>query len=184
MVVSRNDLSELALERSHPPADQKKRRIPWVTRYAVPGLIIAGVLTLLGFSALEHLVARQPVTVVPVIVTRAEVQREGTPLFQAAGWVEPRPTPINVPALTEGVVEELLVVEGEEVKAGQPVARLIDVDARLAFRRAKAQRDLRQAEVESVQAELKAARRTKENPVRLQAELADAQSLLAKTETS
>ena len=41
-------------------------------------------------------------------------------------------------AAEEGVVEELLVVEGQEVNAGEPVARLIDDDYNdlLALRRA------------------------------------------------
>src|SRR5215468_420037 len=71
-----------------------------------------------------HLVARyllpaKPVTVVPVLTSRAELRQEGTPLFQSAGWIEPRPTPILITALYEGVVEKLLVVEGQEVKAGE-----------------------------------------------------------------
>ena len=41
------------------------------------------------------------VKVVPVHVSRAEVQQAGTPLFKAAGWVEPRPTStIHVPPTT------------------------------------------------------------------------------------
>ena len=67
--------------------------------------------------------------VVPVHVARAEVQQAGTPLFKAAGWVEPRPTPILVAALASGVVERLLVVEDQAVETGQPVAELVaDMD--------------------------------------------------------
>lgn len=184
MAPYRNDLSELALERSSPERKRRGRRKPWVTRYLVPGIVIAGFLTLLGVAARDQVLARQPVTVVPVVVTRAEVQQEGTPLFQAAGWVEPRPTPINIPALTEGVVKELLVVEGQDIEAGMPIARLIDVDARLALRQAATQFKLREAELQSVKAELNAAQLTLKNPVHLQAELADAQSSLAQTQTA
>ena len=35
-------------------------------------------------------------TVVPVFVTRSAAERVGTALFKAAGWVEPRPTPVRV----------------------------------------------------------------------------------------
>jgi RND family efflux transporter MFP subunit len=146
--------------------------------------VLAGFALLLALAASEQIMPRKAVTVVPVVVTRAEVQQEGTPLFQAAGWIEPRPTPINVAALTEGVVDELLVVEGQEVKAGDAVAKLIDVDARLALRQAETSRKLREAELESIDAELKAARLRVKNPAHLQAPLADARSLLAKTETA
>lgn len=177
------DLRELALERPKSQPRAKPRRRPWMTRYVVPIGVLMGFLGLLLFAAGDQLLPRESVIVVPVVVARAEVQQEGTPLFQAAGWVEPRPTPINVPALTEGVVEELFVVEGQEVETGMPVAKLVDVDAKLALRQAETLRELRKAEVESVDAELKAAQLRFDNPVHLQAALADAQSLLAKTQT-
>lgn len=184
MAHAQLDLRELALERPSAERSKRVRRRPWVARYVVPGAVLAGFAALLAIAAGERLLPRRPVTVVPVVVTRAEVRQEGTPLFQAAGWVEPRPTPIDVPALTEGFVKELLVVEGQEVEAGEPVARLIDVDARLALRGAETSLKLQRAELERAEAELKAARLRRENPVHLEAELADAESLLAKTETA
>ena len=76
---------------------------------------------MIAWSARDSLRSSKPVTVVPVIVARAEVQQSGTPLFQAAGWVEPRPAPVMVTAMAEGVVDQMLVVAGQEVKAGQPL---------------------------------------------------------------
>jgi len=180
------ELNLQGLARARPRQQERRSagRRRWLTRYALPGSILLGFALLLVIAARDHWLPRQPVTVVPVMVMRAEVQQEGTPLFQAAGWVEPRPTPMDVPALTSGVVEELLVVEGEEVLAQQPVARLIDTDAELAVRRAGAVYKLRQAELEGAEAELTAARLRKENPVHIEAQLADAESLLAKTETA
>ena len=72
------------------------------------------------------------------LASQSAVQQEGTPLFQAAGWIEPRPTPVRVAALAPGVVERLLVVEDQPVKAGEPVAELIKEDAQLAYDRAPA----------------------------------------------
>lgn len=118
-----------------------------VTRYALPGLVALGFLGLIGWAARDSLLPSRPVTVAPVLVTRAEVRQEGTPLFQAAGWIEPRPTPVLVTALAEGVVEKLLVVEGQEVKAGELLATLVDADAKLALAAALA--DLRQREAEA-----------------------------------
>lgn len=184
MIEHTLDIKGLALDKGPAKKPQKKRRRSWGTRYLVPGGIILGFLALLLFAAGEEFLPKQQVTVVPVVVTRAEVQQEGTPLFQAAGWVEPRPTPVNAAALTEGVVEELYVVEGQEVKAGDPVAKLIDIDLKLALKEAETNRDLRQAELESAQADLKAAKLRVENPVHLEATLAEAESLMAKSETA
>jgi len=140
------DLRQLAVSRaSAAPSVAPRRHI--VSRYVVPGLVLAGFLALGGWAARDSLLPSHPVTVVPVLATQAEFQQIGTPLFQAAGWVEPRPTPTMVPALTEGIVERLLVVEGQEVKADEPVATLVDADARLALQAAAA--DLRQREAEA-----------------------------------
>lgn len=182
--MSTVNLRELAIERTErQPRPSRKRRRAWFSRYIVPGVVLLGFLALLGWAMRDRLVTRRQVSVVPVVVTRAEVQQAGTPLFQAAGWVEPRPTAVNAAALTEGVIEELLVVEGQAVEAGQPVARLIDVDARLALKEAEAQLALRESEVRSAEAELKAARLRKEFPVHLEAQQADAESVLAKIQT-
>jgi multidrug efflux pump subunit AcrA (membrane-fusion protein) len=123
----------------------------------------------------------QSVTITPVIVTRAEIQQAGTPLCQAAGWVEPRPTPVVVSSLAEGVVESLFVVEGQQVEQGQPVAKLFDTDAKLALRQADANLRLREADAKNAEATLVAARTSLEHPNELQAALADADSRLAET---
>jgi RND family efflux transporter MFP subunit len=154
-----------------------------LTRYLLPGAILLGFVGVLGWTARDSLLPGQPVTVVPVLTTRAEVRQEGTPLFQAAGWVEPRPTPVLVTALTEGVVERLLVVEGQQVQAGEPVARLIDADARLALQSAEADLRLRQAELQSARAALRAATTNAEQPVHLEAAAAEAEAMLAQKET-
>jgi HlyD family secretion protein len=177
------DLRQLALDRGLANARRRTRRRAVLSRYVLPGVVLLGFTAMLGWVAGDRLLAAKPVTVVPVMVTRGEVQQSGTPLFQAAGWIEPRPTPVIVSALAEGFLAELLVVEGQEIEAGQPVARLIDADARLALQQARADAALRAAETESAHAELHAARMRLENPVHLEAALFDAQSLLAKTQT-
>src|SRR5262249_2868999 len=106
-----------------------------------------------------------------------------TPLFRAAGWVEPRPTPILVTALSEGVVERLLVVEGQQVQQGQIVARLVDAEAKLAALAAEAEVRQRQGELAGAQARLTAAKARLEQPLHLQADLAEAEAALAKAET-
>lgn len=177
------DLKQLAVNRGDQKVRPLVRKRPWLTQWGIPFLIIAGFLAVTGWSMREHLLPAQPVTVVPVILTRAEVQTEGTPLFQAAGWVEPRPTPVMVSALVEGVVERLLVVEGQEVRAGEPVAQLFDADAKLAVREAEATKQLRMAELEVGRATAKAAQTNVDRPVHLEAAYAEAEAAFAKLST-
>lgn len=177
------DLRQLSLDRGEANGPRQTRRRAVLSRYVLPGVVLLGFTAMLGWATRDRLMAAKPVTVVPVIVTRAEVQQSGAPLFQAAGWIEPRPTPVIVSALAEGILAELLVVEGQQVHPGEPVARMIDADARLALEQAQADAALRAAETESAQAEQQAARMKLENPVHLEAALSEAQSLLAKTET-
>ena len=61
-----------------------------------------------------------------VLTSRPTGNLAGRAIVPAAGWVEPRPTP-PWSAAFEGVVEQLLVVEGQAVKAGEPVAKLIEI---------------------------------------------------------
>src|SRR5262245_57479152 len=102
------DLQQLARRREAPAAGPTPRRHLW-SRYVLPGAVLLGFAGVLAWAARDSLLPARPVTVVPVLSTRAEAPQEaGTPLFQAAGWVEPRPTPMFVTALAEGVVEQLL----------------------------------------------------------------------------
>ncbi len=121
--------------------------------------------------------------VIPVLATQASVRTEGSSLFNAAGWIEPRPTAIRVAALAPGVVEALLVVEDQLVKKGQPVAELIKADAMLAHERSIADRQLAEAELERNQAAFAAAKTRFEQPVHLEAMLAEADANLAKINT-
>ncbi len=178
------DLSKLALDRSPPDASGKQPgRRHWVSRYVLPVGILLGFVILLGAAAGRQLFPQQSVTVVPVIVRRGEVQQAGAALFQAAGWIEPRPTSVSVAALAPGVIEELLVVEGQKLAKDEPIARLITIDAEIAVEQARATLAIREGELERAQAEQVAASTRLEQPVHLEADLADAQSLLARATT-
>ena len=149
------DLRALAVRRDEAPAPAKAcRSWHFGTRIILPCVILLGFFGIVGWSAKDRLLPAQQVTVVPVITTFMEIRSEGTPVFQAAGWIEPRPTSILVTALTEGVVEKLLVVEGQTIKEGDVVARLIQDDAKLALQMAEADRELYQADVERAKAVL------------------------------
>ncbi|MBA3312517.1 MAG: HlyD family efflux transporter periplasmic adaptor subunit [Planctomycetaceae bacterium] len=184
----RLDLSRLAFDRGPTASATRKPRHRqsrgrFLARIVLPGLILVGFATMAGWAARDLLRPTKRVTVVPVVVRQAEVHRAGTPLFQAAGWVEPRPTATFVSSLASGVVEELLVVSGQRVEAGETIARLVTVDAELAVESAEADLSLAEAAVGQVQAELTAAEQLFQNPLTMQATLAEAESLLAETES-
>ncbi len=153
------------------------------SRYLAPAVILCGFAGVLGWSWRDSLWPAKPVTVVSVLATRSETVAADTPLFQAAGWVEPRPQAVVVSALTEGIVEEMLVVEGQAVAAGQVVARLIRRDAEIEVERANADVRLREAELLSARAAFAAAQTLFDEPIALQAALADAEAVLTKVET-
>ncbi|MDP1798031.1 MAG: efflux RND transporter periplasmic adaptor subunit [Planctomycetaceae bacterium] len=178
------NLQELAVERAPRSSRRGAHRPRHIsTRYVAPVVILSGFAGVLGWSLRDSLWPAKPVTVVTVMASRSEVVVADTPLFQAAGWVEPRPQPVVVSALTEGIVEEMLVVEGQPVEAGQVIARLIRRDAEIELERAEADVRLREAEVLSARAALAAAKTLFDEPISLQAVLADAEATLTKIET-
>lgn len=180
--ASQLDLSQLAVDRDEPAKKALARKRSWFTRYVLPIGVLAGFVALFGWAARDSYMPARSVTVTPVIVSRAEVKREGTPLFQAAGWVEPRPTAVVGSALAPGVVDDLLVIEGQRVERDEPVAMLIDTDAKLEVAGAQAKHLLQEAEVRRAEAELTAARTNLAKPLTLEGALADAQTRLAETE--
>ena len=142
------DLRELAIDRGGTGQPSIKTRRLVLTRYVLPLILILGFLSLVAWASRDLMFPPKEVTVVPVFSTTAEVRQEGTPLFNAAGWIEPRPTPIRVAALAPGVVEKLLVVEDQVVRSGESVAELVKDDAKLTHDAALADLKLRQAELD------------------------------------
>ena len=178
------DLRELAIDRGGTKAPSIKTRRHVLTRYVFPLVLIVGLLSLMTWASRDLMFPPQPVTVVPLFSTTAEVRQAGTPLFKAAGWIEPRPTPIRVAALAPGVVEKLLVVEDQPVKVGEPIAELVKDDAKLEHDRTLADFELRQAELDVANAAYRAAETRFKQPVHLEAALGEANASLAKIETS
>ena len=176
------DIRELAIERGTAAPNVRTRRHV-LTRYVLPAVLLLGFLLLLVWASWNIVFPPRAVTIVPVQATQAELREAGTPLFKAAGWIEPRPTAVRVAALAPGVIEQLLVVEDQAVKRGDPVAELVKDDAQLAYERALADSKLREAELEEAEASRVAANTRLEQPVHLEAALAEADAVLAKLET-
>jgi multidrug efflux pump subunit AcrA (membrane-fusion protein) len=177
------DLRGLAVDRAKKDPSEATHRRQLLSRYVLPLLLLIGFVSLATWASWEWISPPRSVTVMPVYTTTAEIDHEGAPLFQAAGWIEPRPTPVRVAALSPGVVESLLVIEDQPVTVGQPIARLISDDAQLAYERALADLELRQAELDQTKAALIAAETRLKNPVHLEAILGEAEALLAEVQT-
>lgn len=141
------DLSLLARDRAAGPSPASRRRLLW--QRLLPVAILAGFLAVFGVIYGDRLWPAQPVRVSPVLAiaqgaddqpgeAAAPPEPDDVPmLFQASGWIEPDPLPIKATALTDGVIDEVHVLEGQPVTAGQLIATLIDDDARLTLQQAR-----------------------------------------------
>jgi HlyD family secretion protein len=152
-----------------------------LTRLLLPVAVFVATVLLCAYAARDSIWPALSVDVMPV-VPRAVAGSPGNVVVQAPGWVEPDPYPIHVSSLADGVVSEILVLEGQTVSAGQVVARLVDDDARLALARAAAQTKAREAELAAAAAALRAAQREWDHPVERRRALAAAQALLSEAE--
>jgi len=178
------NLQELATGRaSHSAGRAVRKSHHFWTRYFAPAVLLGGFAGLLGWSLRDSLWPAKSVTVVTVLASRSEVVASETPLFQAAGWVEPRPQAVVVSALTEGIVEDILVVEGQAVEAGQIVARLVRRDSEIELDRADAEVRLREADLLAANAAMTATKALFEEPITLQAAVAESEATLTKVET-
>jgi multidrug resistance efflux pump len=121
----------------------------------------------------------------PVNVSSAPAA-SGKLLFQASGWIEPDPLPIKATALIDGVIDTVHVLEGQQVAKDEPLATLVDADARLALAAAEQKHQMlvatRAAQIASIAAarkKLESARATEQAALTLQEEAADQHSRLS-----
>ncbi len=96
--------------------------------------------------------SQQVVTGMPVDDSNMVQDFGGKALFQASGWIEADPLPFHVPALNNGFVDTVHVLEGETVRKGQLLAKLVDDDARLDLATAQATRGERAAAMSEMKA--------------------------------
>ncbi len=177
------NIRELAIDRGETAASPGRRRRPWLTRYVLPGGLLLGFAAVLAWALRDYFLPAKEVTVIPVTQAKGDAQQAGTRLFTAPGYVEQRPTMLRIAALADGVVDRLLVVENDMVDVGTEVARLIDTDAKLSLAAAQAEYDLRLAEQRQAIAGRVAAQRSFDQPVHLEAPLAEAKAQRTKVET-
>lgn len=156
-----------SLSRAAPAAPIPRPRIRWGTRVFLPLAILLATAALIAYAARAALIPSIGVHVVPVMPASAESAEPGEStsapsgpaavIVQAPGWIEPDPYAVTVQALADGVVKEILVLEGQTVQADQVVARMIEADARLNVRLTEAELEGEQARLERARAQLKAA---------------------------
>lgn len=141
-----------------PAADRKRRR--------AAGPVLVPTLLVIGFCALtiavfgDRLRPRVPVETHPALLmanTGVESFPEGESavrsIAQASGWIEPDPYPVRVPALIDGFIASVEVLEGQAVRAGDLLARFDETNFRLAVTRAEAEWKAARAEAEAAEIE-------------------------------
>jgi RND family efflux transporter MFP subunit len=170
----RGDLRALTREEPAPSVSTvPPPRFKWKTRLLVPGGVLLALLLLIGFAVRDVIVPPRVVRVIPVVVKAGDAASTTSGVsVQAPGWLEADPYPIAVSALAGGVVKEMLALEGQSIKAGDVVARLIDDDARLALAKAE-------AELADKQAALTAAQRQWDNPIERTRAVATGEAMVA-----
>ncbi len=161
------------------------RRGPRRASAAAAATIVASLAGLALWSAWPVLSPAHPVEVVQAVHDVSGVQapaaasdardatqtaggnERGSVTVQAAGWLEAYPYYTAVPALTDGIIESIHVLEGDAVEANQVVATLIDDDRAIALRGAEAALAAASARLEHAQAELVAAEAHWAEPIAL-----------------
>ena len=154
--------------------------VRWFTRFVLPMAILITAVLVLLLTGWNAFVPAREVTVISTAVRPVETMgmtREMTgSSIQAPGWVEADPFSTYASALTQGIVESILVLEGDTVKAGQPVATLIRDDAEIDLRRADTEVDRRIGLLQAAQATLDAAQADYENRVSVHRRVAIAEA--------
>jgi len=169
--------------RAGAPRTLRARRTgAWRWHLAAPVIVALTLAGLLLATAGDALRPAREVLVRPVLfgaegggLTRGSEQKSGAGRHgggsvgsggvQAPGWLEASPFNHACSALTDGVIEDVLVLAGDRVERGQVVARLVPDDARLALRAAEAELREAHADLAAAKADLDAARTRWENPI-------------------
>jgi RND family efflux transporter MFP subunit len=137
MSEMKRDVDLAGFERERPPAGvpaKKKRRLAIL----VPLLLLIGFAAVFASTLQDLWRGAVRVTVVRPQPAGSGAAAAGAIELQRSGWVEPDPFAIAAPALTPGIVREMLVLESATVENGQPIAQLVDDEAKLALEEADA----------------------------------------------
>jgi len=121
-----------------------------LARVVVPVSILATATIILAVTAVDLFRHAPKVEVTPVAVIASKTaEPPAAGGIQAAGWVEPAPHPVEARALREGVVTEVLALEGAHVEAETVLARLDRAEQEIAVREATAELRIAEADIEA-----------------------------------
>ena len=158
-----------------PGADAPRRSR---TAVIVPLAVVALTALVVGWSAWPTVRPVRTVHVTQAVFERTEEPRDagitgdrhagtgrvGTAV-QAPGWLEAEPYYVAAAALADGVIERIEALEGDRVRAGQVIARLVSTDAELKLGSAQAELAVAEADLALAEAELRAAETDWNEPV-------------------
>ncbi|MEM8836397.1 MAG: efflux RND transporter periplasmic adaptor subunit [Planctomycetota bacterium] len=156
----------------------------------VPVLVFSAIGATLAWSAWPTLRPATTVEVTQAVFVRAASEQmdietpaeRRRPSVQAPGWLEGDPYFVACTALADGVVESIAVLEGDSVRAGQVVARMVSEDAELRVRRAEAEAASAQARLQLTEADLRQAEDINRELVDRERTLETARARLAETD--
>jgi len=168
-------MSNQSLSR-HPASTPRRALMPIL----IPGVVLACTAALIAWNAWPVLRPSRSIEVTQAIFlpSAAPIKspasdpdqapvRTGTRTVQAAGWLESEPYIIAATALADGVVAEVLALEGDRVEQGQVLARMVDDDAQLRLDHASAELALARAGRDEANAELASAQQNWDEPYEL-----------------
>lgn len=124
-------LKQLKIDRGARAAAPSRGPWPWIAGLAVVGLLVLGALWLRGGSV-------EPVQVRTAIVQSAAAAGGPSAVLEATGYVTARRV-ATVSAKVTGKVAEVLIEEGQQIRAGEVMARLDTTDVERAVSLAEAQ---------------------------------------------
>ena len=170
------------------PAIPKRSAAPIL----IPSIVCLLTLALLAWSAWPVLRSSRSIEITQAVLVQSSApdtsesqsdnevsQASNARTIQAAGWLEAEPFYTAATALADGIIEELLVLEGDRVEVGQVLARMVDDDAKLALALAEADHHRARAAASQARAELTAAESNWESPYELERGVRSAKAALA-----
>lgn len=136
MTTPSPDLGQIISKRNETPAEPRRRVAVWL----LPLCLLLGFALIFALLFRDRLLPAKKVATMIAVGIEEEITQipdsiassnNGKLLFQASGWVEPDPLPIKATALTDGIVENVHVLQGQLVKKGELLATLIRIDTQL-----------------------------------------------------
>ena len=111
----------------------------FTARRVVPVSILAFAAAIIGITAVDAFERAPKVRVTPVaVIASRTAEPPASGGIQAAGWIEPAPFAVEVRAMREGVVAEVLALEGSRVEKDQLLATLDRAEQEIAVEQADA----------------------------------------------